>query len=87
MSTETQSPSGASTAPYEFVSSSVDGPVGIVTLNRPKQLNALALPLVQERGPAPLSEWAEFVVTAPALALWRTYWVARSNLEERVWFW
>jgi enoyl-CoA hydratase len=48
MSTETQSPSGASTASYEFVSSSVDGPVGIVTLNRPKQLNALALPLVQE---------------------------------------
>ena len=48
MSTEAQSPSGASTAPYEFVSSSVDGPIGIVTLNRPKQLNALALPLVQE---------------------------------------
>ena len=48
---------------------------------------AAALPLVRDRGPAPLSEWAAFVVTAPALAVWRTYWVARSNLEERVWFW
>jgi hypothetical protein len=46
-----------------------------------------ALPLVRDRGPAPLSEWAAFVVTAPALAVWRTSWVARSNMEERVWFW
>jgi enoyl-CoA hydratase len=35
-----------SPATYEFVLSSVDGPVGIVTLNRPKQLNALAGPLM-----------------------------------------
>ncbi|MGI9149418.1 MAG: enoyl-CoA hydratase-related protein [Chloroflexota bacterium] len=33
---------------YEYVLSSADGPVGIVTLNRPKQLNALAGPLMQE---------------------------------------
>src|SRR5437879_6142136 len=33
---------------YEFVLSSSDGPVGIVTLNRPKQLNALARPLMTE---------------------------------------
>jgi glycosyltransferase involved in cell wall biosynthesis len=48
---------------------------------------AAALWLVRDRGPAELSEWTELVVTAPALALWRTYWVARSNFEERVWFW
>jgi glycosyltransferase involved in cell wall biosynthesis len=48
---------------------------------------AAALWLVRDRGPAELSEWAQLVVTAPALALWRTYWVARSNFEERVWFW
>jgi enoyl-CoA hydratase len=33
---------------YEFVLSTTDGPVGIVTLNRPKQLNALAGPLMTE---------------------------------------
>jgi enoyl-CoA hydratase len=33
---------------YEYVLSSVDGPVGIVTLNRPRQLNALAGPLMRE---------------------------------------
>jgi enoyl-CoA hydratase len=33
---------------YEYVLSSVDGPVGIVTLNRPRQLNALAGPLMHE---------------------------------------
>src|SRR3982075_1594227 len=33
---------------YEFVLSSTDGPVGIVTLNRPKQLNALAGPVMAE---------------------------------------
>jgi glycosyltransferase involved in cell wall biosynthesis len=48
---------------------------------------AAALWLVHDRGPAELQEWVELVVTAPALALWRTYWVARSNFEERVWFW
>jgi enoyl-CoA hydratase len=32
----------------EYVLSSVDGPVGVVTLNRPKQLNALAGPLMRE---------------------------------------
>jgi enoyl-CoA hydratase len=35
-------------AEYEHVLSSADGPVGIVTLNRPKQLNALAAPLMRE---------------------------------------
>ena len=33
---------------YEYVLSTSDGPVGIVTLNRPKQLNALAGPVMQE---------------------------------------
>jgi enoyl-CoA hydratase len=33
---------------YEYVLSSADGPVGIVTLNRPAQLNALARPLLAE---------------------------------------
>ncbi|MBV9544853.1 MAG: enoyl-CoA hydratase/isomerase family protein, partial [Chloroflexi bacterium] len=32
----------------DYVLSSTDGPVGIVTLNRPKQLNALAGPLMEE---------------------------------------
>src|SRR2546423_6983823 len=33
---------------YQYVLSTSDGPVGIVTLNRPKQLNALAGPLMAE---------------------------------------
>ena len=33
---------------YEFVLSTSDGAVGVVTLNRPKQLNALAGPLMAE---------------------------------------
>jgi enoyl-CoA hydratase len=33
---------------YEYVLSTSDGPVGVVTLNRPKQLNALAGPVMQE---------------------------------------
>ncbi len=33
---------------YEHVLSSSDGPVGIVTLNRPRQLNALAAPLMRD---------------------------------------
>jgi enoyl-CoA hydratase len=33
---------------YEYVLSTSDGPVGIVTLNRPKQLNALAGPVMQD---------------------------------------
>jgi enoyl-CoA hydratase len=33
---------------YEYVVSTSDGPVGIVTLNRPKQLNALAGPVMAE---------------------------------------
>src|SRR5436305_1509729 len=33
---------------YEHILSSADGPVGVVTLNRPKQLNALAGPVMEE---------------------------------------
>jgi enoyl-CoA hydratase/carnithine racemase len=33
---------------HQYIISSVDGPVGIVTLNRPKQLNALAGRLMLE---------------------------------------
>jgi enoyl-CoA hydratase len=33
---------------YEHVLSTTDGPVGVVTLNRPRQLNALAGPLMRE---------------------------------------
>src|SRR2546421_1170531 len=33
---------------YEYVLSTTDGPVGVVTLNRPRQLNALAGPLMAE---------------------------------------
>src|SRR5262245_55974568 len=35
-------------APYEYVLSATDGPVAVVTLNRPRQLNALAGPLMED---------------------------------------
>ncbi|MCC6177878.1 MAG: enoyl-CoA hydratase/isomerase family protein [Chloroflexi bacterium] len=34
--------------PYEHIRTERDGPVAIVTLNRPQQLNALSLPLMRE---------------------------------------
>ena len=43
---------------YEYILSSVDGPVGVVTLNRPKQLNALAGPVMEELVNALLSRGA-----------------------------
>jgi enoyl-CoA hydratase len=46
MTTDTQPGLPAAGAADDYVISSVDGPVGIVTLNRPKQLNALARPLM-----------------------------------------
>src|SRR5215211_2373011 len=33
---------------FDYVVSTTDGPVGVVTLNRPRQLNALARPLMNE---------------------------------------
>jgi enoyl-CoA hydratase/carnithine racemase len=48
MNTDTQSLSRPASGPYDYIISSVDGPVAIVTLNRPKQLNALAHPLLLE---------------------------------------
>jgi enoyl-CoA hydratase len=46
VTTEIHSVSADGTEADEYVISSVDGPVGIATLNRPKQLNALAQPLM-----------------------------------------
>src|SRR5216684_861530 len=48
MTTTAQSLPRSASGPYDYVTSSIDGPVGIVTLNRPKQLNALARPLLLE---------------------------------------
>jgi enoyl-CoA hydratase len=48
MTIETQSIAGAASDPHDYVITSTDGPVGIVTLNRPKQLNALSVPLASE---------------------------------------
>jgi enoyl-CoA hydratase len=46
MTTETQPLQQAAGSPDAYVVGSVDGPVGIATLNRPAQLNALARPLM-----------------------------------------
>jgi enoyl-CoA hydratase len=48
MTTEARSTTSDATDQNDYVIASVDGAVGIVTLNRPKQLNALAGPLMAE---------------------------------------
>lgn len=48
MTTEVQPATGAANGQHDYVIASSDGPVGILTLNRPKQLNALSVPLASE---------------------------------------
>jgi enoyl-CoA hydratase len=69
-------------ADYEFVLSTTDGPVGIVTLNRPKQLNALAGPLMQELVAALEAHEADPAVLALVLTGGPTVFAAGADLKE-----
>lgn len=69
-------------ASYEFVLSSTDGPVGIVTLNRPKQLNALAGPLMEEVVAALEEHDADAAIRAIVLTGGPTVFAAGADLKE-----
>ena len=67
---------------YEFVVSTVDGPVGVVTLNRPHQLNALAGPLMQELVAAVEAHAANSEIRAIVLTGGPTVFAAGADLKE-----
>jgi enoyl-CoA hydratase/carnithine racemase len=67
---------------YEYVLSTSDGPVGIVTLNRPKQLNALAGPLMAELVDALERHDADGAVRAIVVTGGTTVFAAGADIKE-----
>jgi len=69
-------------AHYEYVLSSTDGPVGIVTLNRPRQLNALAGPLMEELVAAVAAHDADQQIKAIVITGGTNVFAAGADLKE-----
>jgi enoyl-CoA hydratase len=67
---------------YEHVLSSYDGPVGIVTLNRPRQLNALAGPLMTELVDALEQHDADPTIRAIVITGGPTVFAAGADIKE-----
>jgi enoyl-CoA hydratase len=67
---------------YEYVLSTSDGPVGIVTLNRPRQLNALAGPLMQELVDALEGHDADPSIRAIVVTGGPTVFAAGADIKE-----
>jgi enoyl-CoA hydratase len=67
---------------YEFVLSTTDGPVGIVTLNRPRQLNALAGPLMAELVDALERHDADPAIRAIVVTGGPTVFAAGADIKE-----
>jgi enoyl-CoA hydratase len=67
---------------YEYILSSVDGPVGVVTLNRPKQLNALAGPVMDELVNALEAHEADQAIRAMVVTGGPTVFAAGADLKE-----
>jgi enoyl-CoA hydratase len=67
---------------YEHVLSASDGPVGIVTLNRPRQLNALAAPLMREMVNALEAHDADTDIRAIVLTGGPTVFAAGADIKE-----
>ncbi len=82
VTSETQSVSADGTGAYEYVISSVDGPVGIVTLNRPKQLNALAQPLMLQLVEALEQHEASPVIRAMVVTGGTSVFAAGADIKE-----
>ena len=66
----------------DFVVSTVDGPVGIVSLNRPKQLNALAGPLMHELVEALEQHDADSAVRAIVITGGPTVFAAGADIKD-----
>jgi enoyl-CoA hydratase len=69
-------------ADFEYVLSSTEGPVGVVTLNRPKQLNALAGPLMRELVGALEAHDADASVRAIVVTGGPTVFAAGADIKE-----
>jgi enoyl-CoA hydratase len=67
---------------YEYVLSTSDGPVGVVTLNRPKQLNALAGPVMQELVDALERHDADPSIRAMVVTGGSTVFAAGADIKE-----
>src|SRR5882762_7145145 len=67
---------------YEYVLSTSDGPVGIVTLNRPKQLNALAGPLMAELVDALEAHDADQAIRAIVITGGPSVFAAGADIKE-----
>jgi enoyl-CoA hydratase len=67
---------------YAHVLSASDGPVGIVTLNRPRQLNALAGPLLREMVDALESHDADAAIRAIVLTGGPSVFAAGADIKE-----
>jgi enoyl-CoA hydratase len=67
---------------YEYVLSTSDGPVGIVTLNRPRQLNALAGPLLRELVDALEQHDADAAIRAIVVTGGPTVFAAGADIKE-----
>src|SRR5438105_8815417 len=66
----------------QYVLSSIDGPVAIVTLNRPRQLNALAGPLMHELVAALEQHDADSTVHAIVITGGPTVFAAGADIKE-----
>jgi enoyl-CoA hydratase len=66
----------------EYVVSSTEGPVCVVTLNRPKQLNALAGPVMQELVDALEAHAAETQIRAIVVTGGPTVFAAGADIKE-----
>jgi enoyl-CoA hydratase len=66
----------------EFVLSTTDGPVGVVTLNRPQQLNALARPLMTELVAALEQHDADPAIRAIVITGGPTVFAAGADIKE-----
>ena len=67
---------------YEYILAERDGPVGVVTLNRPKQLNALSGPLMEELVSALEEFEREAEIRAMILTGGPTVFAAGADLKE-----
>jgi enoyl-CoA hydratase len=66
----------------EFVLSSADGPVGIVTLNRPSQLNALSKPVLTQVAAALETHDADVAIRAIVLTGGQRVFAAGADIKE-----
>ncbi|MBV9579746.1 MAG: enoyl-CoA hydratase/isomerase family protein [Chloroflexi bacterium] len=67
---------------FDHVLSTTDGPVGIVTLNRPRQLNALAAPLMRDMVAALESHDADPSIRAIVLTGGPSVFAAGADIKE-----